>query len=112
MISTFNVGCIARNFYFILTGMGKGCFNLFVGSLILINDDPFSIIVGFSLIGSGILFVFLSKVKKLTDEELQRATSIYTENLKKEAREGVVDYAKAHKDDIKQAAYDNRDVIA
>ena len=51
-------------------------------------------------------------MKKLSDEDLQRATSIYTENLKKEAREGVVDYAKAHKDDIKQAAYDNRDVIA
>ena len=56
--------------------------------------------------------MFLSKVKKLSDEDLQRATSIYTENLKKEAKEGVVDYAKAHKDDIKKAAYDNRDVIA
>ena len=78
----------------------------------LINKDLFSIIVGCCLIGSGLLFVFLSKVKKLSDEDLQRATSIYTENLKKEAREGVVDYAKAHKDDIKQAAYDNRDVIA
>ena len=51
-------------------------------------------------------------MKKLSDEDLQRATSIYTENLKKEAKEGVVDYAKAHKDDIKKAAYDNRDVIA
>lgn len=92
--------------------MGKGFFNLFVGSLMLINKDLFSIIVGCCLIGSGLLFLFLSKVKKLSDEDLQRATSIYTENLKKEAREGVVDYAKAHKDDIKQAAYDNRDVIA
>ena len=92
--------------------MGKGFFNLFVGSLMLINNDLFSIIVGCCLIGSGLLFVFLSKVKKLSDEDLQRATSIYTENLKKEAREGVVDYAKAHKDDIKQAAYNNRDVIA
>ena len=81
--------------------MGKGLFNLFVGSLILINDDVFAKIVGACLIGSGILFLFLSKVKKLSDEDLLRATSIYTENLKKEAREGIVDYAKAHKDDIK-----------
>jgi len=42
------------------------------------------------LIGSGFLFVFLSKYKRLSDEDLQRATSIYTENLKKEAKEGVV----------------------
>ena len=101
MISTFNVGFIARNFYFILTGMGKGLLNLFLGSLMLINDDIFSKIVASCLIGSGILFVFLSKVKKLSDEDLQRATSIYTDNLKKEAKEGIVDYAKAHKDDIK-----------
>ena len=112
MGSTFSVGCIARNFYFILTGMGKGCFNLFLGSLMLINNDIFSKIVAGSLLASGVLFIFLSKVKKLTDEDLQRATSIYTDNLKKEAKEGVVDYAKSHKEEIKQAAWDNREVIA
>ncbi len=67
----------------------------------LINDDLFSKIIAACLIASGFLFVFLSRVKKLSDEDLQRATSIYTENLKKEAKEGIVGYAKAHKDDIK-----------
>ena len=36
--STFNMQIIAKNFFFILTGHGKGAFNLFIGFLIFSTD--------------------------------------------------------------------------
>ena len=70
--STFNMPCIARNFYFILTGMGKGAFNLFIGFLIFCSG--YTGIIGFALavlyIFSGFFIVFLSYCKNMTDEHL------------------------------------------
>ena len=70
--STFNMPCIARNFYFILTGMGKGTFNLFIGFLIFCSG--YTGIIGFCLavlfIFSGFFIVFLSYCKNMTDEHL------------------------------------------
>jgi hypothetical protein len=37
MASSINMPCIARNFFFILTGKGKGLFNIFVGTLLFLN---------------------------------------------------------------------------
>ena len=48
----------------------------------------------------------------MTDEQLQRATSIYTENFKKQAVKGAINVAKNNKEAIKKAAYDNKEVIA
>ena len=101
----------------ILTGGGKGLFNIFVGLLLYItagdeNNKFFNILVGAFLVLSGIFFIFLSKCSNMTDEQLQRATSINADNLRKQAAKGAVNLAKNNKDAIKKAAYDNKEVIA
>ncbi len=85
MASSINMPCVARNFFFILTGVGKGLFNIFVGTLLFLNDDGVnpSMILGFCLIFSGLTFLFLSYCKKMTDTDLQRATSLYANDLQK-----------------------------
>ena len=37
MGSSFNMPCISRNFFLILTGGGKGIFNIFVGLLLFVT---------------------------------------------------------------------------
>ena len=76
MASTFMMPCVEQNFFFLLTGLGKGLFNIFVGTLLFLNNNVMSNILAFSMIGSGIVFLFLSKVKKMSDEDLQRALSV------------------------------------
>ena len=111
--ASFNMPCIARNFYFILTGLGKGAFNFFCGLLLLIDDDRWeSRIMAIIMLASGIVFVFLSRCRHMSDEQLQRAMSINTKEVKKRAAQDSLNYARDHQDEIKQAAYDNRDVIA
>lgn len=71
MASSFNMPCVRNNFFFLLTGVGKGCFNIFVGTLLMVNiDDIISEIMGVIAVASGLLFLFLAKVKHMTDEEL------------------------------------------
>ena len=48
----------------------------------------------------------------MTDEELQRATSVYGENIRAKARNQGKKFASDHKEDIAKAAIDNRGVIA
>jgi hypothetical protein len=84
--SSFNMPVVARDFYFIQTGMGKGCFNLFCGLLMCCDIDEFySKIMAFCMIISGITFIFLSRCRHMSDEQLNRATSIATKELKKKA---------------------------
>ena len=70
MASSFNMPCVARNFYMILTGIGKGIFNIFVGTLLFLNDSTPSFIMGICLTGSGFIFIFFSFFKKMSDEDL------------------------------------------
>ena len=71
MASSFNMPCVRNNFFFLLTGVGKGCFNIFVGTLLMVNvDDVVSKIMGWVAVASGFVFLFLSKVKHMSDEEL------------------------------------------
>jgi hypothetical protein len=69
----------------ILTGGGKGIFNIFVGLLLSMNsgiNSPFYIpTVGVLLVGSGFIFIFLSKCTNMSDETLMRATSINTKEV-------------------------------
>lgn len=85
MGSSCNIGCISRNFYMILTGGGKGLFNMFVGLLLFMNygsKTPIYIpIVGVLLVVSGLIFIFLSKCTHMSDETLLRATSINTKEV-------------------------------
>ena len=92
--------------------MGKGVFNVFIGTLMIINANLFSYIIAGVFIFSGLLFIFLSKFRNMSDEQLQRAASIYADNLKKDAKKGATTFVATHKDDIANAAYDNREVIA
>ena len=100
--SSFNMPCIAQNFYLILTGMGKGMFNIFIGLLLLCSSDKaLSQVMASIMLISGAVFIFLSKYRNMSDEALQRATSIATKEVKQKAQEDALNYAKDHKDDIK-----------
>ena len=101
MASSFNMPCIAQNFYLILTGMGKGIFNIFIGLLLLCDESPLSFVMAIIMLVTGAIFIFLSKWRNMSDDELQRATSIATKEVKKKAYEDSLNYAKDHKDDIK-----------
>ena len=70
MASSFMMPCIKENFFFLMTGVGKGIFNIFVGTLLLLNKNGPSYICAYAMILSGLAFLFLSKVKKMSDEDL------------------------------------------
>merc|ERR1712086_714398 len=106
MASSINMPCVARNFFFILTGVGKGLFNIFVGTLLFLNEDGFnpSMFLGFAMIASGFVFLFLSYCKKMTDTDLQRATSLYGNELQVKAKTAAKNAAVNNKDAIGKAA--------
>ena len=116
MASSFNMPCVEKNFLFLSTGMGKGVFNFFVGSLLLtiteVNGNLVKDVMGCSMMGSGLIFVFLSKVKKMEDEDLVRALSVYADADKSKMKNKAKQTAHDNKDVIKKAAVDNKDVIA
>ena len=68
--------------------------------------------MGSALVVSGLIFIFLAKVKNLSDEDMTRALSVYADSDK--ARAG--DTWNNHKGDVKdaamKAAVNNKDVIA
>ena len=115
MGSSINMPCIGRNFFFILTGIGKGVFNIFIGTLLFLNKpgefSP-SAVLGWMFVVSGLLFIFFSKFKKMTDADLQRATSLYGAELQQKAQNQGKKFVVEHKDDIAKAAVNNQDVIA
>ena len=68
---------IKNNYLFLMTGMGKGLFNIFVGSLLCsIDGGLLNLIMGPCIMGSGVIFIFLSMFKNMSDDELQRAVSV------------------------------------
>ena len=80
--STFNFSFMASTFYLLLTGHGKGIFNLMISSLLLINnEDLFSIILAACVGLTGIFFISLSCMRNLSDEGLEKVTAIYSKNL-------------------------------
>ena len=112
MASTFNMPCVKRNFMFLLTGIGKGIFNIMVGILLFVNDSAPARLMGVAMIASGFAFLFLSKYKNMSDDDLNRAMSLYTEQNKARAKKAAVNFAHNNKDAIAQAAYENKEVIA
>jgi hypothetical protein len=63
-----------------MTGIGKGLFNIFVGSILLnigLSDSSIlNKVMGPCIMGSGFIFLFLSLFRNMSDEELQRAVSV------------------------------------
>ena len=113
MGSSFMMPCVKRNFFFLMTGVGKGGFNIFVGTLLFMNKgDTASFLMGWAMIASGCVFLFLSKVKNMSDEDLQRALSVYADNNKAAMKSKAKKLATDHKDVIAKVAYDNREHIA
>ena len=73
MSASFGLGCVKRNFLFMLTGKGKGLFNIFVGSILIACDAGKSVswynyAMGGACIGTGLLFIGLSTCKNMTDD--------------------------------------------
>ena len=96
-----------------MTGVGRGCFNIFVGSLLFFTNDKSKtftagFFMGWAMILCGCLFIFLSKFKQLSDEDINRAISVQKQSVANH----VGTLAKNNEGAIKQAAYNNRDVIA
>ena len=81
---------MASSFYLLLTGHGKGIFNIIIGSLLLINyEDTFSYILAACVSLAGIFFIILSCLRNLSDENLEKVTAIYAKNLQKDVEEGI-----------------------
>ena len=111
MASVFMMPCVKTNFYFLMTGVGKGLFNIFTGTLLLLNvGSTASTIMGYSMIASGLVFIFLSKFKNMSDDEMIRALSLQTSE-KNMAKGAAKKLATDNKEVIAKVAYDNREVI-
>ena len=83
-----------------MTGIGKGLFNVFVGTLLFLNADTMSYIMGGAMILSGFVFLFLSKVKNMSDDDLHRALSVYADQNKAQMKKKGAKFANDHKDVI------------
>merc|ERR1712150_80514 len=61
MCSSFNMPCIEKNFFFLMTGLGKGSFNIFVGLILFLADEASytNMIMGWLMIAAGAIFIFL-----------------------------------------------------
>ena len=122
MASSFGMNCVRKNFLFLLTGIGRGCFNIFIGTMLFIFDNSDSVktfILAWAMILGGFIFIFLSKYKNISDEDLQRAVSVTRKSVVNNIsgvaynnREAIGQVAYDNRDVIAQVAYDNRDVIA
>ena len=115
MASVFMMPCVKTNFFFLMTGVGKGLFNMFTGTLLLLNvGSTANSIMGYAMIASGLVFIFLSKVKNMSDDDMTRALSV--QRSEKNAMKGAATkagkkLATDNKDVIAKVAYDNREVI-
>ena len=100
--SSFGMRCIRRNFLFLMTGVGRGIFNIFVGSLLFFTDQStstftLSFFMGWFILVSGLIFLFLSKFKQLSDEDINRAISVQ----KKSVNAHVQNFARNNQEEIK-----------
>ena len=80
MASTTNNKQIGRNYFFLLTGKGKGVFMMLIGTMLLLNRPGIttpSMIAGFVYIGVGSLIVFASFCKVMTDDGLYKAAQLH-----------------------------------
>jgi len=75
-----------------MTGVGKGVFNIFVGFLMIVKSQALpSWLMGIAMILAGILFIFLSKYKEMSDEDLNRAVSVNRAALNQAVKKKAVD---------------------
>lgn len=99
-----------------MTGVGKGIFNIFVGGVLFIaGDDIMDKIMGWAMVGAGCIFLFLSIVKKMTDEDLQSAVSAMaakdSAQAKKTAKKGYEDNKETIHSTAKDVAMNNKELV-
>ena len=68
--------------------------------------------MGSALIASGLIFIFLAKVKNMSDEDMTRALSVYADADKNSASNTWNNHKGDVKDAAVKAAVNNKDVIA
>ena len=99
---------VRKNFLFLMTGTGKAVFNIFVGTLCFItNQKVTSYLMGTAMILAGFIFIFLSKYKEMSDEDLNRAVSVSRGSV----NAALAKTAMNNKEAMQQVAYDNREAI-
>ena len=109
MASSFQMEFVRKNFLFLMTGFGKEIFNIFVGSLLFINEHSYGgALMGISMILVGCAFIFLSKYKQMSDEDLVRAVSV----TRKSVVNAGIGAVRNNQGIIRQAAEENQDLIA
>ena len=77
--SSFGAKFVIENYLFIMTGKGRGLFNIFVGTLLFITTAKStiaSLIMGILLCLSGVFILYLSCCNKMSDVEIQRNFSV------------------------------------
>ena len=89
--SSFGAKFVIENYLFIMTGKGRGLFNIFVGSLLFITTAKAtiaSLIMGIALCLAGFFILYLSCCNKMTDIEIQRNMSVQQSEIR-EVRSGA-----------------------
>ena len=109
--ASFGAKFVIENYLFIMTGKGRGLFNIFVGSLLFITTAKTtvaSLIMGILLCLSGLFILYLSCCNKMTDVQIQRNFSVNPPDARTVSQNAI----KNNQGAIRNAAYDNREVIA
>lgn len=122
MAASFGAKFVMENYLFMVTGKGRGLFNIFVGSLLFLTTAKATIastIMGVALCLAGLFILYLSCCGRMTDVEIQRNLSVQTSEVRAGAkkvaydnRETISNVAYDNRDVLAQVAYDNKDVIA
>ena len=112
--SSMNWDFIRHNYLFMLTGKGRGCFNIFVGTLLFISNPKAgvpSIIMGILMCMAGCFLLFLSISNKMSDNTIRISQSFDATKVMTNAATSVLGNKK-NQQFAKNIAYENRDVIA
>ena len=119
--SSFQMVCVRRNFLFLMTGLGKGFFNILVGITLFFNSATLSpgYFMAWIMLAGGSIFIFLSRFRQISDEDINRAVSIQKKsvfnavgNVAQKGGQAMKNAVYDNREQIAQTAYDNREVIA
>ena len=82
--SSFGAKFVVENYLFIMTGKGRGIFNIFVGTLLFITTakaSVASVVMGILLCCSGVFILFLSCYTGMSDVEIQQNMGVTKQDM-------------------------------
>ena len=82
-----------------------------VGSFLIIDTNILIQLGGYIIMGTGLIFIFLSYFKNMSDEDLEKAMAIKSESHRKTLKKHALKLAENNKDNAKQLIINNKDVI-